>query len=92
MLWNVDRPNVCFYEISCLAIAISSRPKSAKGGSVDCFDPNRSSAPTGYRIAASVCCTSKNTLGTEKGRKLQDNQNSFTPWPSERICGQSWWP
>jgi hypothetical protein len=28
----------------------------------------------------------------KKGRKLQDNQNSFTPWPSERICGQSWWP
>jgi hypothetical protein len=24
----------------------------------------------GYRIAASVCCTSKNALGTEKGRKL----------------------
>jgi hypothetical protein len=70
MLWNVDRSNVCFYEISCLAIAISSRPKSAKGGSVDCFDPNRSSAPTGYRIAASVCCTSKNTLGTEKGAQV----------------------
>jgi hypothetical protein len=37
----------------------------------------------GYRIAASACCTSQNALGTEKGRKLQDNHNSFTPWPSE---------
>src|SRR6266404_160223 len=41
MLWNVDRSNVCFYEI-----AISIRAKSAKGGSADCFDPNRSRAPT----------------------------------------------
>src|ERR1700722_12527820 len=41
-LWNVDRSNVCFCQISCLAIAISIRPKSAKGESVDCFDPNRS--------------------------------------------------
>jgi hypothetical protein len=65
---------------------------AAKGGSVGCFDPNRSRGSNGYRIAASICCTSKNALGTEKGRKLQDNHNSFTPWPSERICGQSWWP
>jgi hypothetical protein len=28
----------------------------------------------------------------KRGRKLQDNQNSFTPLPSERICGRSWWP
>src|SRR6266481_6727529 len=41
MLWNVDRSNVCFY-----GIAISIRAKSAKGGSADCFDPNRSRAPT----------------------------------------------
>src|SRR5258708_25616505 len=41
MLWNIDRSNVCFYEI-----AISIRAKSAKGGSADCFDPNRSRAPT----------------------------------------------
>ena len=84
-LWNVDRSNVCFCQISCLAIAISIRPKSAKGGSVGCFDPNRSRAPTGYRTAASVCCTSKNRLGTETGPKLQDNQELVTPWPRERI-------
>ena len=41
-----------------------------KGGSVDCFDPNRSRAPTGYRIAASVRCTSKNALGTVKGAQV----------------------
>src|SRR5258708_23479449 len=41
MLWNIDRSNICFYEI-----AISIRAKSAKGGSADCFDPNRSRAPT----------------------------------------------
>src|SRR5260221_14298517 len=41
MLWNVDRSNVCFYEI-----AISIRAKSAKGGRADCFDPDRSRAPT----------------------------------------------
>jgi hypothetical protein len=46
----------------------------------------------GYRIAASVRCTSKNALGAEKGCKLQDNEKSFTPRPSERICDQSWWP
>jgi hypothetical protein len=23
---------------------------------------------------------------------LQDDQNSFTPSRSERICGRSWWP
>ena len=28
----------------------------------------------------------------KEGRRLQGNQNSFTPWPSERICGQSCWP
>ena len=28
----------------------------------------------------------------KKGRKLQDDQNSFTPSRSERICGRSWWP
>src|SRR5262249_33385873 len=43
---------------------------------------------TGYRIAPSVCCTSKNALSIEKGAQVQDNQNSFTPWPSERIAKQ----
>jgi hypothetical protein len=38
---------------------------AAKGGSVGCFDPNRSRGSNGYRIAASICCTSKNALGTE---------------------------
>jgi hypothetical protein len=28
----------------------------------------------------------------KKGRQSADNQSSFTPWPSERICSQSWWP
>src|SRR5258708_6154527 len=65
MLWNIDRSYVCFYEI-----AISIRAKSAKGGSADCFDPNRSRAPIGYRIAASVCCSSKNALGAEKGEQV----------------------
>src|SRR6476620_8084147 len=41
MLWKVDRSNGCFYEI-----AISIRPKSAKGRSVGCFGPDRSRAPT----------------------------------------------
>jgi hypothetical protein len=43
----------------------------AKGGSAGCFEPNRSRAPTAI---ASLHQSSKNALGTEKGRKLQDNQ------------------
>jgi hypothetical protein len=31
-----------------------------------------------YRIAASVCCTSKNARGIEKWCKLRDEQYPFT--------------
>jgi hypothetical protein len=45
--------------------------------------------------AVRACETNRDAVAQlilSKGRKLQDNQNSFTPRPSERICGQSWWP
>jgi hypothetical protein len=38
------------------------------------------------------------TLGQEliakvsNAGKLQDKQNSFTPWACERICDRFWWP
>jgi len=41
--------------------------------------------------ATSLDLGSIQTTTPEKGRKLQDNQNSFTR-PSERKCGQPWWP
>jgi hypothetical protein len=31
-------------------------------------------------------------IRTEKGAQVAGSQNSFTPWPCERICGRSWWP
>jgi hypothetical protein len=33
--------------------------------------------PQPYRIAASVCCLSKNALGTKSRRKLHENQNAL---------------
>jgi hypothetical protein len=48
--------------------------------------PQTPQGSNGYRIAASVCCTSKNALGSQKGRKLQDNQNSFKPWNASEYA------
>jgi hypothetical protein len=42
----------------------------AKGGTVGCFDPNRSRAPTAIASRHSVYCTLKNALGTEKGAQV----------------------
>jgi hypothetical protein len=66
MLWNVDCSNVCFYEI-----AISIRPKSAKGGSADCFDPNRSRAPTAIASLHQFAARRRTPSAPKKGRKLQ---------------------
>jgi hypothetical protein len=61
-----------------------------KGGSEGCFDPNRSRAPTAIASRHQSAARRRTRSAPKKGRKMQDNQNSFTPWPSERICGQSW--
>jgi hypothetical protein len=46
--------------------------KWAKGGSVDCFVPNRSRGTTA--IPSRFCCTSKSACSApKKGRKLQEN-------------------
>src|SRR5713226_8345620 len=65
MLWNVDRSNVCFYEI-----AISIRPKSAKGGSADCFDPNRSRAPTAVASLHQFAARRRTPSAPKKGAQV----------------------
>jgi hypothetical protein len=57
-----------------------------------CFDPNRSSAPTAIASRHQSAARRRTRSAPRQRRKLHDNQNSFTPWPSERICGRSWWP
>ncbi len=69
MLWNIDRSNVCFYEI-----AISIRAKSAKGGSADCFDPNRSRALTAIASLHQFAARRRTPSAPKKGRKLQDDE------------------
>src|SRR5712664_3160280 len=78
--------------LSRSALAAASCELDAKGGSAGCFDPNRSRAPTAIASLHQFAARRRTRSAPKKGRKLQDNQNSFTPWPSERICGQSWWP
>src|SRR5258708_31609995 len=63
MLWNIDRSNVCFYEI-----AISIRAKSAKGGSADCF------APTAIASRHQFAARRRTPSAPKKGRKLQDDE------------------
>src|SRR6202011_5251661 len=54
---------------------------TAKGGSAGCFDQNRSRAPTAIASLHQFAARRRMRSAPKKGRKLQDNQNSFTPWP-----------
>ena len=49
-----------------------------------------SRAPTAIASRHQSAARRRTRSAPKKGRKMQDNQNSFTPWPSERICRQSW--
>jgi hypothetical protein len=80
----IHHPDVANEDENDEEIAISIRPKSAKGGSVDCFDPNRSRAPT--------AAPRRTRSAPKRGASCRTTRNSFTPWPRERICGRSWWP